>query len=219
MVKASDFVFDASEIIAHMFFSTGTTDKVRVTHNAGEFSGCFRYPISDAVDIVCATDEEGLEPGEPVYISYAGAGDQYRFHSEVVSLRGEVLRVRFPVAMERSDRRLTVRVPIPEEMSAELLIKGKRGQRRFRVRDLSDGGLSCIWPMDEPVELGDLIPSALYLESERPFQFKLEVRHQNPRGSDMVVGGRMADITLQERGRLSRFIVERLILSADAGRG
>lgn len=209
MVKQADYLFDASEIVAHMFFSTGDTDEVRITHARGEFTGTFRYPISEVIEIVHPGGFLGLQQGDAVYISHPGMeGEQYRFHSEVVSVESGLVRICIPYAIERSDRRLTVRVPVPADAGIQFELKHGAETVPCRVRDLSDGGLSFIDPTESHFAVGQVVYGTLTLPEREPIRMGIEIRHDCGAPGAHIYGGRMVAISLAERGRLSRFLVE-----------
>ncbi|MES2640763.1 MAG: PilZ domain-containing protein [Myxococcota bacterium] len=207
MEEEGEYLFDVTDIVAHVFFAVGTTDEVRVSSPIGDFRGTFAYPEGEEVYVQCDTGALALMPGMPLFVDYSGAGDNYRFHTEVVSVVPGRLQIRLPYAIECSDRRLTQRKDVAPDAGLWFVAEGGGDERTFVVSDLSDGGVGFVNAHHLRVQIGDMMRGALYLPGQAPMGVVLEVRHLPVRDGKRLVGARYAAISLADRGRLARFLL------------
>lgn len=74
-MEQGEFLFDVTDIVAHIFFAVGTTDEVRVASPVGAFSGTFVYPEGEGVYL--RHGEGGapeLAPGMGLFVEYEEIG-------------------------------------------------------------------------------------------------------------------------------------------------
>lgn len=204
--EEGEYLFDVSDIVAHIFFAVGSTDHVRVSSPLGDFSGTFAYPKGDEVFLRC-TAFPAVSPGMTLFVDYAGAGDNYRFHTEVVSVQADQIQIRLPTAIECSDRRLTQRKAVAAGAGFCFVAEGGGPERTFLVSDLSDGGIAFVDARHVPLTVGDIVSGALHLPAQAPLDIGLEIRHLPDIDGQRLVGARFVSISLADRGRLARFLV------------
>ncbi len=208
MLLSQDWLYDSTDIIAHIFFAVGTIDQVVLTTPHADFVGVMCYPDDDGILIVLEERLADSGPGTPVCVEYTGPGDQYRFYSEVLSVEPRGLRIALPRAVERNDRRLTERHPVPANAGFEFRATGLPDAPVFGVHDLSTGGMALFdMPTPAPVS-GDLMTGDLCLPGEEPIPMCLEVRHLQLRRGQLLLGSRITAITTLGRGRLAKFLVK-----------
>ncbi len=207
-MEQGEFLFDVTDIVAHIFFAVGTTDEVRVTSPVGGFSGTFVYPEGEGVYLRFGEDSAPeLHVGMSLFVEYEGPGDSYRFHTEVVSAEPRQVQIRLPHAVECSDRRLTKRVTVPSDAGFRFVADGGGSERTFAVQDLSDGGVGFVNASNTRLQLGEVLHGALHLPGLPPLRVGLELRHIQVRGGERVVGSRLVAISLADRGLLARLLV------------
>lgn len=207
MVRHTGWQVDTADVLSHIFYAVGNTDRVLVTWEKGDFSGTLSYPDGDGVFIVATGALPALRPGAPICVEYDGPGDTYRFYTEVVELRDGKIRAQLPYAVERTDRRLTGRVEVPVESGFTFETDEFGEPRTFALRDISVGGVCLQDNGETPFEMGSLLPGLLHLPGQEPMQVCLELLHMRLARGSIVIGTRIAAISIRERGRLARFLV------------
>ncbi|MDP2309168.1 MAG: PilZ domain-containing protein [Pseudomonadota bacterium] len=206
-MEEGEYLFDVTDIVAHLFFAVGTTDEVRVTSPAGEFLGTFAYPEGDEVYVQVDEKCPALTPGMALFVDYEGAEANYRFHTEVVSVHPNQIQIRLPYAIECSDRRLTQRKAVAPDAGFWFVAEGGGPELSFVLSDLSDGGVGFINAHNVRIQIGDSLRGVVYLPDQTALQVVLDVRHLPVREGQRFVGARFTAISLADRGRLARFLV------------
>lgn len=207
MLQSSDYVLDPTDVLAHVFFAAGTIDKVQVSSEMGDFTGSFRLPQSEGVEIVHGDAYVPLEPGSPVYVDYDGPGDKYRFYSSVIAVGQGVVRVNLPDAIECTERRLSPRIALSSRSGVEFHALGVHGSIACVATDISNGGVAWLdltgWDLQE----GQVVYGDLRLDPATALSVGVEVRHSRVMADGRVTGGRFASISLGDRAKLARFLV------------
>ena len=197
----------SSEIVAHLFYSACVSQQVVVTSSSGEHVGSLMEPTAAEIGISLG-EAPLLRPGAPVCVAYAGAGDAYRFYTEVSSVSADGIRVALPYAVEHADRRLVPRhvIGATEGFSCR---PAWEDAPEFVLHDLSAAGVSFRDPQDYDLRIGSFIDVELGIPGERPFPAQLEVRWMQLRRGVLIVGTRIAEISLRHRARLAWALVHR----------
>lgn len=210
MLQSSDYVLDPTDVLAHVFFAAGTIDKVQVSSEMGEFTGSFRLPQSEGVEIVHGDAYVPLEPGSPIYVDYDGPGDKYRFYASVLAVGQGVVRVSLPEAIECTERRLSPRIPLSSKSGVEFHALGVHGTVPCKAVDLSNGGVGWLDDTGWDLQEGQIVYGDLHLGSKITLSVGVEVRHSRELGDGRVTGGRFASISLADRAQLAHFLISLL---------
>lgn len=197
----------SSEIVAHLFYSACVSQQVVVTSAAGERIGELLEPTAAEIGIAMS-EPPLLRPGAPVCVAYAGAVDAYRFYTEVSAVTADGIRVALPYAVEHADRRLVPRHVI-EPTEGFSCRPAWEDAPAFALHDLSAAGMSFRDPQDYNLRIGSFLEVEIGLPGESPFPAELEVRWMQLRRGALLVGTRIAEISLRNRARLAWALVHR----------
>lgn len=210
MLPSQDLLNDPNDILAHIFFAVGTIDEVVVSASGSDFVGSMCYPDDLDGILIVSPNMNLIRKGSETLIEYIGPEDHYRFQSRVLSLENNGIRISLPTQIERNDRRLTGRHPCPESSGFTFVAIDLPGAPSFDICDISVGGIGLYdFPDNEssPMKVGDLIVGEIRLQTEATITACLEVRNLRLRRGKCIVGTRISAITILDRGRLARFIV------------
>ncbi|MDP2309167.1 MAG: PilZ domain-containing protein [Pseudomonadota bacterium] len=209
MVKSADQSGRGGDIVAHLYYAVGSANEVIITSSAGDFPGKLCYPEGDGVVLACDSAALEISLGEPICVEYMGPADTYRFYSEVLSVTPGRIVSAFPFAVEcTTGRRLAERLVVPVLEGYALRLGDGSRLAICSVVDLSVGGLAFIDAGDMGLKAGDLESGMLLLPGEAPIPMGVEVRHLGLRRGQLVVGARIAAISLRDRLHLSTYLVE-----------
>lgn len=206
MVAPTACLIDPIDILAHLFFAVGTRDEVLVSHPEGDFPGLLGTQDGAGVSLTPIRHPPPLTAGTPLCLEHAGDDETYHFYSEVVAAGPDEVRIRVPLVIERTERRLSERVSVPSDVGVAFRPHDGLGAV-FPVYDMASAGLGMFAPPDVPLALGQVIHGDLCLPDGAPEPITVEVRHVNTRRGARCVGVRIAAISLAGRGRLARVLV------------
>lgn len=199
--------FETSDVIAHIFYAVGNTERVLVTTSEGELEGRLAYPDGEGVLILHETEGVKLPPGAPLCVEYVGPTDTYRFYTEVEHAAPGRVLAGLPYAVERTDRRLIERLSLRPESGFGIRLFELAPDLRISLADISVGGLRFEDPTEPGLRVGQMVAAELELPDEAPMPCVIEVRHLSLRRGQLQVGCRFADIAIRDRGRLARALV------------
>jgi c-di-GMP-binding flagellar brake protein YcgR len=206
-MQPSEFLVEPIDILAHLFFASGTSDRVVVTTPAGVFAGAFLYPDGDGALLACPPSVPAFSHGASVTVEYAGPTDQYRFQSTILAREAGGIRVDLPTSIERHDQRITARFPVSPDAGIRFVQTRDGHEVTWPVLDISDGGVSLVDANGRPMSVGDRISGQLHVPDVEPFDAVLEVRHIRNQDDSRHVGARFAEMSLESRGELARLLL------------
>jgi hypothetical protein len=206
MVRASDWLVSQIDIIAHIFFATGTVDRVVVSSRRGDMLGTMCYPDDQGILIRTDAAVPSVSPGDSVSVQYSGPGDTYQFYSAVVAVDGSGIRVQIPLAIERNDRRLTIRYTVEGRPGFGLRASLRPGRPVYSLVDISHGGICAMVP--NPPQIMEMFRGHLLLPDEEPIPVGIEVRDNRARDGVRLMRGRFRSIETMDHARLGRYLVK-----------
>ncbi|MFN7142435.1 MAG: PilZ domain-containing protein [Myxococcota bacterium] len=206
MVAPTACLVDPTDILAHLFFAVGTRDEVLVSHPEGDFPGLLGNPDGAAVSLTPIRLPPRLPAGTPLCLEHVGADETYHFYSEVMAAGPEEVRIRVPLVIERTERRLCERVSLPPDAGVAFRPHDAFGAL-FPVYDMSSAGMGLHATVDLPLALGQVLHGELCLPDGEPVPMSVEVRHVQSRRGARCVGVRIAAVPLAGRGRLARVLL------------
>lgn len=207
VVQSADYVLDPTDVLAHVFFAEGSTDRVSLVTEMGELTGRFRLPEDGGLEFVHGNAYVPLERGSPVYADYDGPGPQYRFYTSVIAVGHGVIRLHLPDAIDRTERRLAARIVLGRNDGVEFRALGVNASVPCVAVDLSDGGVSWLDTTGWNLQEGQIVYGELILGSTAALSIGVEVRHAQEADGGRVTGGPFANISLADRAALSRFLM------------
>ncbi|MFZ5478258.1 MAG: flagellar brake protein [Myxococcota bacterium] len=205
------WLIQPGDIVAHLYFVAASISEVVATGPGLVLTGRMRYPEGGVGVLTPSAPFDPIAAGTPVCIEYTSNLDHYRFYSRVVSCDpfGDV-RIALPRAIERRDRRLNERFPIPRAPGYGFRPTSPVDAASMPLHDLSVGGVGLVhFGSDSPWNVGDLVDGDVLLPGEHPLPTCLEVRHARPiprRPGETLVGTRITAIATIDRARLARWL-------------
>lgn len=197
-------LLDPVDIIAHLFFASGTADCVRLVTPGGTFEGVFRFPEDDAAWVIFPDGAPALPAGTRVSVEYEGLEDTYLFETVTLGARPDAVQLALPGTIAREDRRLTCRVALPRQLGAQF-VEVTTG-RPFLLDDISDGGVGLLDPHGALPGIGARVEGTVHVPGLAPFAATVEVRHAAVRADGRRVGARFLLLAQDARAALARYL-------------
>lgn len=203
MSNPPEYLVDQIDIIAHLFFASGTADRVIVTSNGRVFDGAYRFPDGEGGFIACGAGMPWLEPGSTVQVEYVGPTDEYRFEATVLAQQATGFHVSLPRTIERSDRRATPRILLSPDAGVHFV---EEGGRAYVACDLSDGGAGLVDLTNEPRAEGQVLRGRLMVPGIGPLETTLEIRNVRSTDDSRRLSTRFLEMSYESRGELGRVL-------------
>lgn len=206
MLEPSGSVINRDDILAHLFFATGTNDELLASSALGDFTGQLQTPMGDSLVVVHRGRPPAIPVGTAVCLEHVGAEEKYHFYSEVIDVNETGVHMRVPHAIERCERRGCERLVLPAGAGFAFRMADAASDRVFAVYDLSSGGLSFEQAEGSGLAVGDLVSGELLLPFGAPLPLTARVRHIQNRRDECVVGVHIQSISWTDRGRLAHVL-------------
>lgn len=198
------YLFDRLDILAHLFFATGTADTVSLAWAGGVLRGELGLPEHGGVELRHAPGAPTPPVGAAVFVEYDGPSDHYRFETLVTGVEIGNLLLDYPETIECADRRLSLRLALDADSPVCLWLQHGDRMVAHRVTNLSDGGVAFVRADSSP-PAGEL-DGVLELGPALRIPLRLEPRHAREEPDGLHVGARFVAMSLVDRGLLARFL-------------
>jgi hypothetical protein len=206
MLEPSGSVIDRDDILAHLFFATGTSDELLASSALGDFTGQLQTPLGDSLVLAHRGHRPVLTAGTAVCLEHVGAEEKYHFYSEVIDVNEIGVHMRLPHAIERCERRSCERLVLPAGAGFAFRMADATSDRVYAVYDLSSGGLAFEQVEGSRLAVGGIVTGELLLPFGAPLPLTVQVRHIQNRRDECVVGVHIQSIGWADRGRLSHVL-------------